>query len=177
MKIKIIIITAVIASVGIVGYFTLGGAEDVKVTHGEVNDYIILGKEYNGRYRSEELRNIFDDVKNKLDSGIIEGVMVVVNYNIAKDSLDNGFIHQFLGIDLRGKACLIFPKGFKPKEIKVKSAITATIVAHNLVMPSPEEIDEQIKAYALLNNLKTVGYSIENYISDRELEIVVPILE
>lgn len=177
MKIKILIGAIVVVTIGAIGYFSLGGAEEVVITHEEVNDYVMIGMDYNGRYRSEELRDIYEEIKNKLDSGIIEGVMVVVNYNMDNDSLESGFIHQFLGIQLNMVDNYKVPEGFTFEVIKASSAIKATIGAHNLVMPSPEEIDEQIAGYAQTNKLKTVDFSIEKYISDRELVVEVPAVE
>ena len=174
---KKIIIGAVVIGIFAIIYLLLGGAEEIIITKEKTKNYAIVGMDYNGRYRGKELREKFADVKNKLDSGTIEGVMVVVNYNIDKDSLDNGFIKQFIGIQLTKGMCLIFPKGYSVLEINTKEVINVHIGAHNLVMPSPEKIEQKINAFALQNGLTRMNLSIEKYVSERELNIEVPLLK
>jgi len=173
-----IIIGSIILIVIAASYILLGGFDKIKVEKVEVDNYVVVGMNYEGRYRSKELRNIFNDVKNKLDSGIVNGLMVVVNYNLDKDSLDNGFIRQFIGILIdQNESNKTLPQKYELINIETTSAIAAKISAHNLVMPSPAKIDQKIAAFAKANELKKMNLSIEKYVSERELIIEVPLFD
>lgn len=174
--IKKVIIGAGVIVVIVAVYFYLGGADEVIVSHKKIDGYKIAGIDYEGRYRSEQLEQIYFDIKRKQETGVLEGELVVVNYILQGDSVENGFIRQFLGIQL-SKSSQKIPKGFTLKVIEAEMVISAVINAHNLVMPNPNKIDETISEYAKENNLKRVNFTIEKYVSDRELIIEVPIVE
>lgn len=173
-----IIIGSIALVVIAISYILLGGFDKIEVDKVEVNNYVIVGLKYKGRYRSKELRTKFNDVKNKLDSNIVQGQMVVVNYNLDKDSLDNGYIRQFIGIQIEpSDSNDTFPKDYKVIEIETTSAIAAKISAHNVVMPSPEKIDRKIAEYARANQLLKMNLSIEKYVSERELIVEAPLFD
>ncbi|MDH5367383.1 MAG: hypothetical protein OEW67_10370 [Cyclobacteriaceae bacterium] len=174
--IKKVIIGAGILIVGAAVYFYLGGMDEIIISHKENDGYEIVGINYEGRYRSEELEQIYFDVKQKKETGELEGELVVVNYKLGGDSIENGFIKQFLGIQL-SKANQKIPEGFTLKVIESKMIISVNISAHNLVMPNPNKIGQKINKYASENNLERVNFTIEKYVSDRELIIEVPIIE
>ncbi|MDH5474444.1 MAG: hypothetical protein OEX22_02010 [Cyclobacteriaceae bacterium] len=168
----------IIAALTVLGsiYVFLGGIDDVVVVKKKSEGYEIVGKHYEGRYRSEELEQTYFEVKEKLEKGQLEGDLVVLNYVLGGDSLENGFIRQFIGVDLQTSNQTI-PDGFRLQSINNKMSIAAIISAHNLVMPSPSTIDTKIGKFAKANNLELVNYTIERYVSDRELIIEVPVVE
>ena len=174
---KKVIITAGVVFIALCLFFYmyLGGTAEVTISKRDINNYQFVGKDYSGRYRSEELENIYFDLKEKKESGAFDGELVVINYPMEGDSTENGFVHQFLGIQLNA-AMEHIPSTYQRLFIESRQTLEAKIPAHNLVMPSPEDIENDIRSMARAENLALVNYTIEIYVSDRELLVQIPIL-
>lgn len=151
-------------------YFQLGGVSDIQKSVVNVDNYTLVAKSFKGKYNSNQLEDIFYAAR------AIGDQLVIVNYPLQGDSTENGFLHQLIGAQLIETPSNM-PVGFNQKTIIISKVVRATIDAHNLVMPKPNEIEEALRIFAEEQNLKLVGYTIERYLSDRELVIEIPVIE
>ena len=151
-------------------YFQLGGVSDIKKSIESADDYLLVAKSFKGKYNSNQLEDIFYSAR------AIGDQLVIVNYPLLGDSIENGFVHQLIGAQV-AEIPETMPSGFRIEELAISKVVRATIDAHNLVMPKPNEIEEALRIYAKEQNLTLVGYTIERYLSDRELVIEIPVIE
>ena len=89
-------------------------------------------------------------------------------------TLINDDVKLFIGVKLNAGAS-DFPEGYERLTIPASNAIRATIEAHNVVMPSPENIELLMKEKATQLNLRIQDFTIEQYFSERELTIEIPV--
>ena len=176
---KIGLLIVVISLISVVGYLYLGGAQSVSVAIKKLDGYTIIGTEYTGRYKSKEIETLFYTTKQLLNSDSIEGKLVVINYPLAQDSIEKGFVKQFIGIAI--EHYYDYDKRLKfnytIRKIDCDSILQASITSHNLVMPHPEKVEKKIAGFAKKNNLSIANFTIEKYVSDSELVIEVPVFE
>ncbi len=166
------VILAVIGMTAILSYFylQLGGVSGIEKNVVTVDNYLIVAKPFKGKYNSGHLEDVFYEAKS------LGGQLVIVNYRLEGDSTEDGYIHQLIGVQ-KVMSAEDIPKGFKQDTLAISKVVQARIGAHNLVMPKPDEIEEALRAYAKEQNLDLEGYTIERYISDRELVIEIPIIQ
>jgi len=163
---------AVAISVLVIGYMYLGGLNKVEITLEPVSDYNLVGVHYQGRHKSKKIEAAFVDAKEYLENKRLQGVLTLVHYN--DSTLVDDHVKLFIGIKLlMGTSDL--PDGYKRLTIPAFNAIRATIEAHNVVMPSPESIENSMREKAEQLNLRLQDFTIEQYISERELLIEMPI--
>ena len=163
---------AVAISVLIIGYFYLGGLNKVVITLESVNDYNLVGVHYEGKPKGEAIETAFFEAREHVDAKRLNGILTLVHYN--DSTLAKNQIKLFIGVKLNvGTSDL--PEGYERLTIPAKNAIRATIEAHNVVMPSPESIEASIKEKAAQLNLRLLDFTIEQYISERELLIEIPV--
>lgn len=151
-------------------YFQLGGVNGIQKSVETVNNYSLVAKSFKGKYNSNQLEEIFYTAR------AIGDQLIIVNYPLLGDSVENGFVHQLIGVQV-AEIPETIPSGFQVEELATSKVIRATIDAHNLVMPKPNEIEETLRAFAKGQNLELLGYTIERYLSDRELIIEIPVIE
>lgn len=151
-------------------YFQLGGVSDIQKSIVTVDGHMLVAKSFKGKYNSLQLEDIFYKAKSVGDQ------LVIVNYPLLGDSTEDGFIDQLIGSQVTIEPNII-PTSFNVEEIATSRSVRARIDAHNLVMPKPGEIEAALRSYAKEQNLTLVGYTIERYLSDRELIVDIPIIE
>lgn len=158
----------------LLGYYYLGGFTGRTLDVVEVNDYQLVGKRYQGKLDSPVLEDIFYEVRNQAESGAPAGTLSIVVFkepDTAKDSVD-----QFIGILLDQPAESSLPEGWESYTIEADRAVRITIRSHNLVMPKPNLIRDEIEEYAQAQQLSLrEGVTIEKYLGERHLEIEVPL--
>jgi hypothetical protein len=151
-------------------YFQLGGVSDIEKSVEQVDGYQLVGKSFKGKYNGLGLEAVFFQAKELSDQ------IVIVNYPMEGDSIEDGFVNQLIGAKVANTPSIL-PDGFSEVLINSTRVVRATIDAHNLVMPKPNEIEEALREFAKEQNLKLEGYTIEQYLSERELIIEIPIVE
>ncbi len=156
----------------IVGYFYLGGLNKVEITIENVSDYNLVGMHFQGKTKSDTLETAFFEAREYVQSGELNGVLTLIHYN--DTTLEEGIVKMFVGVKLNSGTSN-FPDHYQRLTIPANRSIRATIEAHNVVMPSPETIEGQIKEKANELNLDLQEFTIEQYVSARELLIDMPI--
>lgn len=170
----VLVLTGIIA---LAGYYYFGGFEETELQLVEVNDYHLAGKYYKGTLSNKQLEDIFFEVRRQYEKGEPAGtfsIVVLKEPETAKDTVE-----QFIGIILQEPvAASSLPAGWESLHIKAGQAVRSTIRSHNLVMPKPFAIKEEIKTFAQAQNLKlNPAFTIEKYLGERHLEIEIPVAE
>lgn len=156
----IVIITAV--------YFYLGGLNKVEYTIENVSDYNLIGVPYQGKADSSVVEEAFFLAREYIEDKAVEGTLVVIHYNdstLAKDEQK-----LFIGIKLdQGLASI--PHGYSRITIPTTRAVRATIEAHNIVMPSPQTIENNLREKAAQANIRLQDFTVEQYVSENQIII------
>lgn len=171
----IIIVLLLTALISLAGYYYLGGFKERELSLVEVENYHFVGKHYIGTLENEALGNIFFEVQDKVQKGALEGVLTVVVLKEPVEEKDT--VEQFVGV-LTEVPVEKVPEGWERYTIGAKQAVRSTIRSHNMVLPKPNVIREELEAFAAEKDLKLQpNISIEKYVGERHLEIEVPVEE
>jgi hypothetical protein len=160
----------------LLGYYYLGGFTERSVELVAVNDYHLAGIRYQGKLGTDALEEIFYEVQDKVRDGSLAGtmaIMVLKEPQTGKDSVD-----QYVGVLLENPGEASLPQGWERFTIEASQALRSSIRAHNLVMPSPKEIRDEIQDYARKHELPLrTDVTIEKYLGERHLEVEIPLQE
>jgi hypothetical protein len=170
---KSLFAAAVIVLVGLVINSMLGGFKDVDVQLVQVDNYRIYGKSFSGRYDSDELENLIEQVRKMALDGTLAGDLVIVNYMNERQE-KRGDVEQFIGVlTSDGKPRTELP-GFESRVIITSQAMEAQIDIAKLIMPSPEKVKNKANALADELGLSLMKLTIEQY-ADKKLIIRFPV--
>lgn len=170
--ITVLLLTAVIS---LAGYYYLGGFKERELSLVEVGDYHLVGKHYRGTLENEALGSIFFEVQEKVQMGVLDGVLTVVVLKEPVEERDT--VEQFIGVLLEQPVEEV-PDGWAEFTVAASQAVRSSIRSHNMVMPKPNIIREELEAFAQEKGLSLQpGISIEKYVAERHLEIEVPVEE
>lgn len=173
MNKKVTLLAIVVAiSVLVIGYMYLGGLNKVDITLESVSDYNLVGTHYQGREKNEDIENAFITAREYLENGRLKGVLTLVHYN--DSTLAENRVKLFIGVKLN-EGTSDLPEGYNRLTIPASNAIRATIEAHNVVMPTPENIENSMVEKAAQLNLRLQNFTIEQYLSERNLLIEIPV--
>lgn len=161
-------ITAVIIGVG---YIYLGGLNKVEYSVENVLDYNLVGRHFEGKSDDRQIEQAFFEAKDLLSDGRLNGTLALINYN--DTSLAEGDVKMFIGVLLKERVDAL-PVDYDRLTIPANRAMRATIGAHNVLMPSPETIEDNLRKEAQEYALELQNFTIEQYISDRQLLIDMP---
>ncbi len=159
------------------GYYRMGGLNPVKVELVEVDSYNLLGRYFEGSYKSDTVAIYFNEMQDYIESGRITGDPVIIYYQEPEGVL--GLSRIFVGIRLS-------ELGNTEKQefghllndgIQASSAIRVSKEAHISVMPNPEKIAKLIESFAEEHNLKIGTASIEIYQSQNRLVVERPVVK
>lgn len=144
----------------LVGYYWLGGFNDITIELVETPARPVLGKPYRGKYGDLALREIFVRARQLQASDTVSGTLVVVNLDSA--SAGGKQVNQFIGVAL-DQPPRIMPNGYRLDTLVAGTYLRAYVQAHPLVMPQPETINQQLTEYANAHQLTVRGLPIEFY--------------
>lgn len=175
MSIKkyLIAVLVVAGLITLAGYYFLGGFNERELELATVNNYRLVGKEFKGRLGNQRLEEIFFEVQEKAQQGAPAGTMAVVVFREPRDEHDT--LHQFVGILLDDPASPA-PNGWESYKLEAGQVVRNTIRSHNLVMPKPNAIREELEEFAEKQNVSLQsGITIEKYLGERHLQVEVPV--
>lgn len=151
-------------------YYQLGGFNRIEIQQVETDHYIIAGKTYKGRFQEDTLKNYFFQMNELVANDQLEGTVSVVSYGLTPSDS----IHQLIGVRIHGSPYPL-PKAIQLDTLLAARVLRAIIRAHPIVMPSPEQVVEKIKAYAQENAFSLKDYSVEQYIAEDEIWVDIPL--
>ena len=144
----------------LVGYYWLGGFNDIAIELVETSARPVLGKMYQGKYGDLALRKIFVQARQLQESDTVSGTLVVVNLDSA--SAGGKQVNQLIGVAL-DELPRFMPDGYQLDTLAAGTYLRAHVQAHPLVMPRPETINERLVNYATEHQFTTSGLPIEFY--------------
>lgn len=170
---KTLFAAAVIVLVGLVINSMLGGFKEVDVQLVQVDNFRIYGKSFSGRYDSEELTQLVEQVRGIVLDGTLKGDLVIVNYMNERQE-KRGDVEQFVGVLTSDEEQRIELSGFESRVIITSQAMEAQIDIAKLIMPSPEKVKNKANELADELGLSLMKLSIEQY-ADKKLIIRYPV--
>lgn len=166
-KVAIVSGSVLIIVVGL--YFRLGGFNKVTYSLRSGATYKIIGKSYSGKNNTVELESLFTNTKNLIRTDFPSGILVIVNNLMDVDNEQN-LVGYFVGI-LVEEFPRSVPAGYSVRTYGSDTIITATIDAHNLVMPKPEQVRRNAEELARSENLELSYHTIEKYLEEGLIEV------
>ena len=158
-------------------YIFLGGFSPVKISLVEVNNYYLLGRQFEGRYKSDTIGNFVREMRGYIQDGIIKGQPVII-YDREPGDI-HGISLVFVGIKLTDTSVLNDDHQqtgeLRKREIMATQAIRVAKNAHISMMPNPDRISRKITQFSKENGLTIDGPCIEIYHSNDRLVIEQPV--
>jgi len=165
-------ITALVTIIILVSlYVYLGGLNKVDYSVENVNDYNLVGRHFQGNSKSSQVEAYFFEARNLLSDGRLDGILTLVHYN--DTTLAEDEIKLFIGV-LLNQGIDALPTDYDRLTIPATRTMRATIEAHNIVMPSPQSIENTLREKAAEYSIRLQDFTIEQYLNERELLIDMP---
>lgn len=149
-------------------YFYLGGFDEPNISRSIGSDYSIAGKWLKGEHDRVNEARAFNEMKDLIRMGNIEGTLSLVNYR--NDTLDEDEISRFVGIMLRNEVTAI-PSGLEVIRLKSSSTYQAALTMHPLVMPNTGKIETQLEELAAQNSETLDDFTVELYFIDNSVMV------
>ena len=144
----------------LVGYYWLGGFNEVVIEQVNAPARPVLGKPYQGKYGDLALRKIFVQARQLEASDSVSGTLAVVNLDAA--SAGGKEVNQFIGVVLN-QPPRAMPADYQIDTLAAGTYLRAYVQAHPFVMSSPETVNRQLLDYAEEHQLSVSGLPIELY--------------
>ena len=144
----------------LLGYYWLGGFNEIKMAVVEAPVRPLVGKAYQGQYGDLALRKVFVQAQRLLASDSVAGTLLVVNLDSA--SAGGKQVNQFIGIALTAPADSL-PPGYQHDTLTAGTYLRAQVTAHPLAQPRPRTINERLSTYAAEHDITVSGLPIEFY--------------
>jgi hypothetical protein len=154
-------------------YFILGGFKDVHISKVNTQPYILAGQYFEGKHNDAQIRDLFNQAKKHMESGALPGVITMI-YHLSPEKEERGLVQQWVGV-LVNDTTYQLPANYVYHIIDANQAVRAVIEAHNIVMPSPHSINQQIEEFAQQNNLELAPLSVEKILADDLIEVDRPV--
>jgi hypothetical protein len=159
------IVAALILSTLIIGfiYYQLGGTEPIDFQITPKDKLTIYGAPFKGKYDDPKIEALFVEAREHVVSHP-NSSLAIINYFLQ----DKDSVNQFIGY--------VSEEDFDLPSVQMKEVtfVKTEILAHNMVMPRPDVVQEEALSFANLNGLKLDDFSIEIYHDERSLEILFP---
>lgn len=169
---KILIVAIPLTLVIVLVYDYLGGFNETAISLVESEDYVVAGYVYRGPYRQSALQDLFFRVQDFVESGTLVGRVTVLNYQFDIAAQDS--VHQLIGVRLDNLP-LNLPEGITIDTVRADKVVRATIRAHPLVMPNPEDTQQKILDFARQASLDLADLVLEQYVGEEEIWVDVPL--
>ena len=169
---KLIAISVVLLSVTfLVVYRQLGGFKPVITELVQVKNYQLVGRHFQGSFRSDSIRIYFNEMRSMVKQGELTGQPVII-YDQEPEGA-RGFSKSFIGILLGDDD--VPPSYLERRTITASKAIRVSKDAHISVMPKPDKIARKIENYCRQYDMEAMGPEIEIYHPNNRLVIELPV--
>ena len=141
-------------------YQQLGGFREVKLSRVEPFEYMIVGKEFQGKITDKAWENLFFEMKGYLDEGQVSGDLVIVWYEQPDSETKTG--KAFVGIDMEDRRAG-FPESLTSREVACRGILRAELIGNILVLPKPEKVIEDLRNFALREGIEPLDIVVDRY--------------
>ncbi len=158
-------------------YYALGGFKPLKVEVVEVEEYFLIGRDFQGTYSSDTLKQYFNEMKSYLQEGKFQGCIAVIYYQEPEGA--RGYVQSFVGIKLDED-----PSSNEAQKILSQKELAGLIVSstpvkvirvskdsHSSMMPNPDKIQDRIQSEAARLNVAIRPFNIELYYPNNRLVV------
>ncbi|WP_296623331.1 hypothetical protein [Marivirga sp.] len=166
MKKALLIITALII-VSIIAYAILGGFKEVEKSIEEDALVSIAGTEYQGKIGSDSLQMLFMQAKDLVESEATANAIAIAYYGEA--DAKTGAVYNFIGVAIGDEMIYEMPKGWEIKTFKRSTSVKGCIEANVLAMPTPDDMLQELKMFAIDQNIAVDSMFIEFYPGPNQL--------
>ncbi|WKK76138.1 hypothetical protein QYS49_01625 [Marivirga salinae] len=166
MKKTLIVIIALII-VSLIAYAILGGFKEVEKSIEEDVLVHIAGTEYQGKIGSDSLQMLFMQAKELVESEATATAIAIAYYGEADDK--TGAVHNFIGVEVGDEMIYEMPKDWEIKTFKRSTSVKGCIEANVLAMPTPDDMLQELKMFAIDKNVAVDSMFIELYPGPNQL--------
>ena len=152
-------------------YRHLGGFNEPAITFEPVKEYVLSGKNFQGKITDKRLGGLFNEMRNFKIGNRYGGALVMVWYSEPQNRKDSADV--FIGIEILPGESL--PERYDRLEIPMNGLVRATIRGHASVIPSPSTVVEKIKDFAWENSYLLQDVLIDKYLSDSVIYTEIPV--
>ena len=160
MKKALFIIIPLIV-VSIIIYAFLGGFKEVEKSVEEDMVVQIAGTAYKGKISSDSLQMLFMQAKDLVESEPTATSIAIAYYGEANPK--TGQVHNFIGIAVGDEMIYEMPKNWEIRIFRKSTSVKGCIEANVLAMPTPDDMLQELKMYAIDQNVAVDSLFIEFY--------------
>jgi len=160
MKKALFIIVPLII-ISIIIYALLGGFKKVDKSIEENTLVHIAGTEYIGKVGSDSLEMLFMQAKDLVESEATAIAIAIAYYG--EPDLKTGAVHNFIGVAIGDEMIYEMPSGWEIKTFERSSSVKGCIEANVLALPTPDDMLQELKMYAIDKNVAVDSMFIEFY--------------
>lgn len=171
MKKGVIIGLIVLLGLAVLFYNHLGGFNELQIRTLDGVSYKIAGKFYSGRYKDRQIEEDFNEIKAKVEQNELDGIFAIITYK--EPSQHEGEIELFTGVILNDMPQEL-PENYEIREITASKAVEASLEAHPAVFPTAENVRVQMQEYAVEQGLELQEITIDKYLGEGHLGVVIP---
>lgn len=145
----------------------MGGFREVEKSIEEDMLVHIAGTEYIGKVGSDSLGMLFMQAKDLVESEATATAIAIVYYGEADTK--TGAVHNFIGVAIGDEMIYDMPKGWEIKTFERSASVKGCIEANVLAMPTPDDMLQELKMYAIDKNMAVDSMFIELYPGPNQL--------
>ncbi|MGM0582347.1 MAG: hypothetical protein ACQETL_16835 [Bacteroidota bacterium] len=166
MKKALFIIIPLIV-ISIIVYALLGGFKEVEKSIDEDVLVHIAGTEYQGKIGSDSLEMLFMQAKDLVESEATATAIAIAYYGEADTK--TGAVHNFIGVAIGDEMIYEMPADWEIKTFERSTSVKGCIEANVLAMPTPDDMLQELKMYAVDKNVAVDSMFIELYPGPNQL--------
>ncbi|MFC4873112.1 hypothetical protein [Negadavirga shengliensis] len=149
-------------------YGFMGGFKEVEISLENCTTIRLMGVDYHGTPQDKALGAAFRKVEA---AGSEDNPLHTVYFVEPAGKRDT--LHVFVGVEANG--ALNDKSEWDTISFSCNQAVLATIEAHRLVMPGPENVKEKMAVFARENGVELQGIYIDKIIASDKVEIWAPV--
>lgn len=155
----------VLVSVAAIIYAKLGGFDDIIVEEANKSSFQIAGLHIDRQFNSKEIKETFEKLRAEAEKGNLLGCQLsIVSYSQSERD------RQFMGLVLIEGIAEVSEE-YEILELSYADAFKVDLKMHNMVMPTKEDVEDRIRAYANANEMTADSVFLEIYNHDNTVTI------
>ncbi|MBK6266502.1 hypothetical protein JKA74_15765 [Marivirga sp. S37H4] len=155
------IIVASIIILAILIYYILGGFKPVEKALVENTSIRILGTHYEGEIGSDSLQKLFMQARGLVETEANATSIAIAYFGEA--NTESGQVSNFIGANVTGQIKGSTPDYWEYKNFTAPKSVKGCIEANILVMPTPEDMLDELKHFASEQEVSADTVFVEFY--------------